>query len=65
MEYNTFEKAFSDFIERHEYDEAQSALFDMIYISFKAGWESADGNPPEPQPVIRIIHEMPDEEPPK
>ena len=65
MESNTFEKAFSDFIERHEYDEAQSALFDMIHISFKAGWESAGGNPPEPQPVIRIIHGKQDEEAPK
>jgi len=37
MESNTFEKAFGDFIDCHEYDEAQSALFDMIHISFKAG----------------------------
>ena len=65
MESDTFEKAFSDFIERHEYDEAQSALFDMIRISFQAGWESAGGNPSEPQPVIRLIHKKPDEEPPK
>jgi len=65
MESNTFEKAFSDFIERHEYDEVQSVLFDKLHISFKAGWESAGGNPPEPQPVIRIIHGTQDEEAPK
>ena len=65
MESDTFEKAFSDFIERHEYDEAQSALFDLARISFQAGWKSAGGNPPEPQPVIRIIHGKQDEEPPK
>jgi len=65
MESNTFEKAFSDFIDRHEYDEAQSALFDMIRISFKAGWQAAGGNPPTSQPVIRMIHGNQDEEPPK
>jgi len=65
MESNTFEKAFSDFIERHEYDEAQSALFDVIHISFKAGGESVGGNPPEPQPVIMIIHGKQEEEAPK
>jgi len=41
MESNTFEKAFSDFIDRREYDEAQNALFEMVRISFQAGW----GNP--------------------
>ena len=46
MESNTFEKAFGDFIDRHEYDEVQSALFDVVRYAFKAGWESAGGNPP-------------------
>lgn len=54
-----FEKAFSDFIDRHEYDEAQSALFDMVRISFKAGWQAAGGNPPTPQPVIELLPKKP------
>jgi len=55
MESNLFEQAFSDFIDRREYDEAQSALFDLVRISFKAGWQAAGGNPPLPQPVIRLM----------
>lgn len=37
LESNEFEKAFGDFIDRKEYDEAESALFSMIRISFLAG----------------------------
>ena len=59
MESNTFEKAFADFIDRREYDKAQNALFDMVRISFKAGWQAAGGNPPEPQPVIELIPKKP------
>jgi hypothetical protein len=50
-----FEKAFSDFIDRREYDGAQNALFDMVRISFKAGWEAAGGNPPTSQSVIELL----------
>jgi hypothetical protein len=49
-----FEKAFSDFIDRREYDKAQAALFDIVRESFKAGWESAGGNPPPAQPVFQL-----------
>lgn len=59
MESNTFEKAFADFIERREYDKAQNALFDMVRISFRAGWQAAGGNPPEPQPVIEFVPKKP------
>ncbi|MDD4414841.1 MAG: hypothetical protein PHR14_09935 [Oscillospiraceae bacterium] len=59
MESNTFEKAFADFIDRREYDKAQNALFDMVRISFKAGWQAAGGNPPEPQPVFQFIPKKP------
>ena len=55
MESNTFEQVFADFIDRREYDEAQSALFDMVRLSFKAGWKAAGGDPPLPQPVIRLV----------
>ena len=59
MEFDTFEKAFADFIDRREYDKAQNALFDMVRISFKAGWQAAGGNPPEPQPIIELIPKKP------
>ena len=55
MESNTFEKAFADFIDRREYDKAQNALFDMVRISFKTGWQAAGGNPSEAQPVIELV----------
>jgi len=50
-----FEKAFSDFIDRKEYDAAQNALFEMVRISFRAGWEAAGGNPPPAQPVMWLV----------
>lgn len=50
-----FEKSFSDFIDRREYDQAESALFSMIRISFKAGWLAAGGKAPQPQKVIELI----------
>lgn len=60
MESNTFEKAFDDFIERHEYDKAQTALFDMVHISFAAGWQAAGGNLPTSQPIIQLLTKKPD-----
>lgn len=59
MEKTDFEKAFGDFIDRREYDEAQSALFLMVRASFKAGWEAAGGSPPAPQPIVRLHREPP------
>ena len=44
-----FEKAFSDFLDRREYDQAENALFAMVRISFLAGWKAAGGDPPKPQ----------------
>ena len=51
-----FEKAFSDFLDRREYDQAESALFAMVRISFLAGWKAAGGDPPKPQKIITINH---------
>ncbi len=51
-----FEEAFSDFLDRREYDQAENALFSMVRIAFTAGWLSAGGNPPKPQKIIEIIH---------
>lgn len=59
MESDAFEKVFADFIDRREYDQAQNALFDMVRISFKAGWQAAGGNPPEPQRVIELVPKKP------
>ena len=51
-----FEKAFSDFLDRREYDEAESALFSMVRISFLAGWNAAGGEPPKPQKILTLMH---------
>ena len=51
-----FEKAFSDFLDRREYDQAENALFDMVRISFLAGWKAAGGDPPKPQKVFTLMH---------
>lgn len=45
MRSNEFEKAFSDFLDRHEYDEAESYLFSMVRTAFAAGWQAAGGYP--------------------
>ena len=50
-----FEKAFGDFIDRREYDQAENALFSMIRISFKAGWLAAGGKAPKPQKVFELV----------
>lgn len=51
-----FEKAFSDFLDRREYDQAENALFSMVRISFLAGWLAAGGQAPQPQKVIELLH---------
>lgn len=56
MQTNDFEKAFSDFIDRREYDHAENALFSMIRIAFLAGWKAAGGETPPPHKIFHIIH---------
>lgn len=51
-----FEQAFSDFLDRHEYDQAESALFSMVRIAFTAGWKAAGGDPLKPQEVFMLPH---------
>lgn len=58
MDFN-FEKALGDFIERQEYDHAETALFSMVRISFLAGWQATGGNPPKPQKIIEIHKKTP------
>ena len=52
---NDFEAAFSNFLERREYDEAESALFSIIRAAFLAGWRAAGGEPPTPQKLFDLI----------
>lgn len=62
-----FEKSFADFIDRHEYDQAENALFSMIRIAFKSGWLAAGGDAPPPRKVIELVRphrEIPLEEHP-
>ena len=51
-----FEKSFSDFLDRKEYDEAHSALFSIVRAAYKAGWSAAGGNPPTPQGVLHLLN---------
>lgn len=55
MQTNDFEKAFSDFIDRREYDQPENALFSMVRIAFLAGWKAAGGEAPLYK-AFQIIH---------
>ena len=55
MESNGFEAAFSAFLERREYDDADAALFSLVRATFRAGWEAAGGISPEVQPIVRLV----------
>lgn len=52
---NEFEYAFSEFLDRHEYDEAQEYLFSMIRIAFAAGWQAAGGTPPKAEKIFQLL----------
>ena len=56
MQTNQFEKAFGDFLDRREYDQAENALFSMVRIAFLAGWKAAGGEAPPPQKLFHLIH---------
>lgn len=49
-----FEKAFSDYLDTKEYDEAERALFEITRQAFKAGWLAAQNN--NPNKKILEIH---------
>ena len=51
-----FEKAFSNFLDRREYDQAENALFSIVRIAFLAGWKAAGGEAPPPQKILRLVH---------
>ena len=46
MHTDEFEQAFSEFLDRHEYDEAENYLFSMVRLAFAAGWKAAGGEGP-------------------
>ena len=61
---NELEEAFSNFLERHEYDEAESYLFSMVRLSFVAGWMAAGGAPPKAERLFEVITMPKEKEPP-
>lgn len=46
------EAAFDTFIDGKECDRAQDALFSVMRLAFKAGWEAARGKEAEPQTAV-------------
>lgn len=55
---NEFEEAFSSFLERHEYDEAENYLFLMVRLAFSAG-----GAPPKAERLFELIRPPKEKEP--
>lgn len=55
MHSNDFEAAFSSFLERHEYDEAEQCLFSMVRTSFTAGWLAAGGAPLQEEKIFQLL----------
>lgn len=47
-----FEAAFASFLERHEYDAAEEALFAVVRSAFLAGWCAAHGSVPQEEPAV-------------
>ena len=45
-----FEETFGDFLERHEYDEAEAALFKIVREAYKAGFLAGKGDPLPSEP---------------
>ena len=52
---NDFAAAFSAFLDRHEYDEAENYLFSMVRLAFSAGWRAAGGEPPVPEKIYQLL----------
>ena len=59
---NKFEAAFSSFLDRHEYDDAESALFDIVRAAFLAGWRAAGGEGPQAERVFQVL-DQPEKKP--
>lgn len=50
-----FEESFDSFLERSEYDNAENMIFSLVRAAYKAGWCSAGGDPPNPQPILHLL----------
>ena len=55
MHSDQFEYAFSKFLDRREYDEAENVLFSMVRLAFAAGWMAAGGQPPQAERVFELL----------
>ena len=55
MHTDEFEQAFSEFLDRHEYDEAENYLFSMVRLAFAAGWKAAGGEGPRSERVYPLL----------
>ena len=55
MHSDELEEAFSDFLDRHEYEDAEAALFSMVRLAFVAGWRAAGGDPPRAERLYELI----------
>ena len=55
MHSNDFEAAFSNFLDRHEYVEAENYLFSMVRLAFAAGWKAAGGAPPQQERIFELL----------
>ena len=56
---NEFEKCFADFLDRHEYDDAENALCAIVRIAFSAGWQAAGGAPPQSERIYELPPSVP------
>lgn len=57
---NEFEAAFDAFLDRHEYDDAENALFAIVRAAFTAGWLAAGGDAPQPERIFQLLDPQPD-----
>lgn len=53
---NEYEGAFGKFLETAEYNALEGALFDIVRLSFEAGWKAAGGEPPVPQRIFELVN---------
>lgn len=60
MQTNDFEAAFGAFLDRHEYDDAESTLFAIVRAAFAAGWLAAGGDAPQPERIFQLLDPQPD-----
>ena len=58
---NDFEAAFDAFLDRHEYDDAENALFAIVRAAFTAGWLAAGGDTPRAERIFQLLDPQPDQ----